>query len=93
MTMQCVKFVSKAGKYNAGDIAGFQPHDAKRYIEAGKAIRYDPNPPVAAEPAEKAPEPAKSEGSKPDDDNKRTSKRRVRSMEASEGQGYETKDE
>ena len=97
MTMQCVKFVAKAGKYNAGDVAGFRPHDAKRYVDAGKAINWDPNPPVAAKPAEKAPEADKSEESKSgyDKDLKsgRAAKRRVRAMEAEGGKGYETKDE
>ena len=97
MTMQIVRFVSKAGKYNAGDVAGFSPHEAKRYLEAGKAVSHDPNPPVAAEPVEKVvesdkseqPESGNAESTKPN----RSSKKRVRSMEAGEGKVYETKDE
>ena len=105
MTLQCVKFIAKSGKYNANDIAGFRPHEAKRYVEGGKAVYWDPNPPDAAESPEKAaepelvqPEPKPKSKPKPesgdDDDRKsaRAARRRVRSMEADEGKGYETKD-
>ena len=94
MTLECIKFVAKAGKYNANDIASFRPHDAKRYIDAGKAIAWDPNPPAVTESAEKAPETAKEEKSKSDSSRTaRAERRRVRAMEAEKSESYETKDE
>lgn len=96
MTLTCVKFTSKSGKYNANDVAGFRPHEAKRYVDGGKAVYHDPNPPVAAESPEKAveskPEPEPKSEPKSESESKAKSKRRVRSMEADEGKGYETKD-
>ncbi len=92
MTLTCVKFVAKSGKYNANDVAGFRPHEAKRYVDGGKAVYYDPNPPAAAESPEKVVESKPEPESKSESESKAKSKRRVRSMEAEEGKGYETKD-
>lgn len=52
-----VQFSKTCGLYNAGEVAGFDPAEADRYLKAGVAVPYPPAPAPVADKA--LDEPAK----------------------------------
>jgi len=85
-------FIRSAGKYSAGEIAGFNEETARRYVEQGIGNFYKATP--ADEPSEAAsdddsPSTGKAKGNgKPA---ARTRRSRTRVMESDAGEDYETK--
>lgn len=55
--MKSVKFINPWSKYSPGDIAGFEPEQSQRLIDAKAAEAYEPEPEpeVKSEAKTKAP--------------------------------------
>ena len=51
--LRVVRFVSSAGKFNAGEVAGFPAYEARRYVECGAAVWNDPARALADEVAKR----------------------------------------